>query len=461
MITLYKDTLENFINCLTEKDILIELYNFTSQTFGSEVDVDGDYIADLLYKTNGNTLDRLIKIIATLVKQNIYDMQYKIHSELKSGQLLVNSTTLNELIDNIVDNYDYRYTLDNINIYEDSEMSYEGQYAKQKMLGDDNYSPNEGVLVTIEFNKYNDLMVNIYAKELLFPMIMENSGFSSDSLIQLDDYSNVEIENSLRYIDGDNFTYSDGEIHVFREGNEVDWISIEGKIIKQSEIVIGTIEEKVETLVKNQLHIDTAEKAEWFIRELINSVIRTVDDVQLVLNKMPNNNELMKQAIENQKKFIKKYLEHIMFDGADIDKVALRAGIKDKSLIKIALNIIDNKKDTKKRIVGFENFQAAPLRRINVVTGKSKRYGLFESNSKHYIEFPGLNEEVSSEAETSYVLTINIERVYPEALYESLVDVIDEVKKYDYNIAIILLDKEIIDKAALKKEVYKEYKEAQ
>lgn len=71
MITLYKDTLENFINGLTKEDILIELYNFASQTFGEEVDIDGEYLSKLLYRINENPLDRMIKILTTLVEHNI------------------------------------------------------------------------------------------------------------------------------------------------------------------------------------------------------------------------------------------------------------------------------------------------------------------------------------------------------------------------------------------------------
>lgn len=457
MITSYKDTLENFINGLTKEDILIELYNFTSQTFGEDVDTDGEYLSELLYKTNENPLDRLIKILTTLVEHNIYNIQYKIHSELKSGQLLTNSTALNYIIDNIVDNYNYKYTLESINVYEDSKMSYEKQYAKQKMLGDDIYSPNEGVLVTTEFNKCNNLIVNIYAKELVFPIILD-SDFGKDGLIRLYDYlDSNEIENSLNYIDDDYFTYNEHTLNIFSDGNEVDYKEIESKIRKQTALMNGAIEEKVVTIVKNDLHIDTLEKLDWFIRELIKNTIRTVDDVQLILNKTPDSNELEKQAIENQKQFIKKELSNIMFNGIDIGAIAFRAGIKDKSLIKVALNIKNNKKDTLNNIVGLNNFQATAIRRVNVVPGKSRKYRLFESKSKHYIEFPGLNTEVSKEAETSYVIALYIERTYAEALYEAFIEVLEETKKYDYNIAVIIEGMEVKDRAALKKIVYEEY----
>ena len=456
MITSYKDTLENFINCLTKEDILIELYNFTSQTFGEEIDTDGEYLSELLYRTNENPLDRMIKILTTLVEHNIYNIQHKIHSELKSGQLLTNSTTLNEIINNIVDNYDYRYTLESINVYEDTKMSYEKQYAKQKMLGDDIYSPNEDVLVTVEFNKYNDLVVNIYAKELVFPIILD-SDFGRDSLISLyDSLDSNGIENSLNYIDDDYFTYNEHTLNIFSDGTEVNYKEIESKIRKQTNLMNGAIEEKVVTLIKNDLHIDTLEKLEWFIRELIKNIIKTVDDVQLILNKIPDSKELEKQAIENQKQFIKKELSHII-ESMDTNTIAFRAGIKDKSLIKVALNIRNNKKDILNNIVGLSNFQATAVRRVNVVPGKSRKYRLFESKSKHYIEFPALSAEVSKEAETSYVTTLYIERVYPKALYEALIETLEEIKGNDYNIAIIVENREAKDRTALEKVIYEVY----
>lgn len=415
MITLYKDTFDNYINSLTRKDIFIELYNFTSRTFGNVLDKDEKHLEDLLYKTNENPLDRLIKLISTSVKQNLYDIQYKIHSNLKSGQLLVNSTTLNVLLDNIIDEYDYKYTLESMNIYENSKMSYEGQYAKHKLLGSYICTPNDGVLVTVGFNTTSDLVVNIYAKEIIFPMIIGEIGFNEDYIAQLNDYLKLGIENSLIYIDEDYFTYNESELHIFREGNEVDWQDIEDKITKHSEEAMKVIDEKVETLIRNDLHIDTPEKAEWILRELIRNGIRQVNDVCLLPNKMPNDNELKEKAIENQKKFIKKYLTSLMIK-------TFNTWLEDKKHIKITLSIRNNKKDTKNNIVGFENFQASTLRKVNKVL-------------------------------------INIERVYPKSLYEALIEITKEIKEYNFSIGIIILDKEITDEATLKKIVYEKYKE--
>lgn len=417
MITLYKDTFDNYINSLTGKDIFIELYNFTSRTFGNVLDKDEKHLEDLLYRTNENPLDRLIKLISISVKQNLYDIQYKIHSNLKPGQLLVNSTTLNVLLDNIIDEYDYKYTLENMNIYENSKMSYEGQYAKHKLLGSYICTPNDGVLVAVGFNTTSDLVVNIYAKEIIFPMIIGEIGFNGDYLAQLNDYLKLGIENSLVYLDEDYFTYYKSELHIFREGNEVDWQDIEDKITKHSEEAMKVIDEKVETLIRNDLHIDTPEKAEWILRELIRNGIREVNDVCLIPNKMPNDNELKEKAIENQKKFIKKYLTSLMIK-------IFNTWLEDKKPIKITLSIRNNKKDTKNNIVGFENFQASTLRKVNKVI-------------------------------------INIERVYPKSLYEALIEIPKEIKEYNFSIGIIILDKEITDEATLKKIVYEEYKEEQ
>lgn len=417
MIKLYKDTFDNYINSLTGKDIFIELYNFTSRTFGNVLDKDEKHLEDLLYRTNENPLDRLIKLISISVKQNLYDIQYKIHSNLKPGQLLVNSTTLNVLLDNIIDEYDYKYTLESMNIYENSKMSYEGQYAKHKLLGSYICTPNDGVLVAVGFNTTSDLVVNIYAKEIIFPMIIGEIGFNGDYLAQLNDYLKLGIENSLIYIDEDYFTYNESELHIFREGNEVDWQDIEDKITKHSEEAMKVIDEKVETLIRNDLHIDTPEKAEWILRELIRNGIREVNDVCLLPNKMPNDNELKEKAIENQKKFIKKYLTSLMIK-------TFNTWLEDKKYIKITLSIRNNKKDTKNNIVGFENFQASTLRKVNKVI-------------------------------------INIERVYPKSLYEALIEITKEIKEYNFSIGIIILDKEITDEATLKKVVYEEYKEEQ
>ena len=417
MITLYKDTFDNYINSLTGKDVFIELYNFTSRTFGNILDKDEKHLEDLLYRTNENPLDRLIKLISTSVKQNLYDIQYKIHSNLKPGQLLVNSTTLNVLLDNIIDEYDYKYTLESMNIYENSKISYEGQYAKHKLLGSYICTPNDGVLVAVGFNTTSDLVVNIYAKEIIFPMIIGEIGFNGDYLAQLNDYPKLGIENSLVYIDEDYFTYYKSELHIFREGNEVDWQGIEDKITKHSEEAMKVIDEKVETLIRNDLHIDTPEKAEWILRELIRNGIREVNDVWLLPNKMPNDNELKEKAIENQKKFIKKYLTSLMIK-------TFNTWLEDKKPIKITLSIRNNKKDTKNNIVGFENFQASTLRKVNKVI-------------------------------------INIERVYPKSLYEALIEIPKEIKEYNFSIGIIILDKEITDEATLKKIVYEEYKEEQ
>lgn len=417
MITLYKDTFDNYINSLTGKDIFIELYNFTSRTFGNVLDKDEKHLEDLLYRTNENPLDRLIKLISISVKQNLYDIQYKIHSNLKPGQILVNSTTLNVLLDNIIDEYEYKYKLESINIYENSKMSYEGQYAKHRLLGSYICTPNDGVLVTIGFNTTSDLVVNIYAKEIIFPMIIGEIGFNGDYLAQLNDYLKLGIENSLIYIYEDYFTYNESELHIFREGNEVDWQGIEDKITKHSEEAMKVIDEKVETLIRNDLHIDTPEKAEWILRELIRNGIRMVNDVCLLPNKMPNDNELKEKAIENQKKFIKKYLTSLMIK-------TFNTWLEDKKPIKITLSIRNNKKDTKNNIVGFENFQASTLRKINKVI-------------------------------------INIERVYHKSLYEALIEIPKEIKEYNFSIGIIILDKVITDEATLKKVVYKEYKEEQ
>ena len=417
MITLYKDTFDNYINSLTGKDIFIELYNFTSRTFGNVLDKDEKHLEDLLYRTNENPLDRLIKLISISVKQNLYDIQYKIHSNLKPGQLLVNSTTLNVLLDNIIDEYDYKYTLESMNIYENSKMSYEGQYAKHKLLGSYICTPNDRVLVAVGFNTTSDLVVNIHAKEIIFPMIIGELGFNGDYLAQLNDYLKLGIENSLIYIDEDYFTYNGSELHIFREGNEVDWQGIEDKITKHSEEAMKVIDEKVETLIRNDLHIDTPEKAEWILRELIRNGIREVNDVCLLPNKMPNDNELKERAIENQKKFIKKYLTSLIIK-------AFNTWLEDKKHIKITLSIRNNKKDTKNNIVGFENFRASTLRKVNKVI-------------------------------------INIERVYPKSLYEALIEIPKEIKEYNFSIGIIILDKEITDEATLKKVVYEEYKEEQ
>ena len=157
------------------------------------------------------------------------------------------------------------------------------------------------------------------------------------------------------------------------------------KITKHSEEALKVIDEKVETLIRNDLHIDTPEKAEWILRELIRNGIREVNDVWLLPNKMPNDNELKEKAIENQKKFIKKYLTSLMIK-------TFNTWLEDKKPIKITLSIRNNKKDTKNNIVGFENFQASTLRKVNKVI-------------------------------------INIERVYPKSLYEALIEIPKEIEE--------------------------------